>query len=630
MHPSRDAALWLLGLSLASVPAAFSVDRDRAKIPDKYKWNLTDIFPGLEEWKSAKAQLMGALPSLEAYRGHLADSPARLADCLETVDRLAQQYARLSIYAQLNSDIDTRNAGALSLTQEMGLVGADFSAKASFIEPEILVAGRATVDKFVAAEPRLAVFRHNLDDILRRAAHTGNPGEEKIISDAGLMADGASNIFNIFSNADFPFPTVTFADGSTARLDKAAFNLHRASPNREDRKKVFATYLGALRQYQRTFGTQLYSDVKKNMFYMKARKYGSCVESALDGSGIPVQVYRSLIDNVHASLPAFHRYLGLRKRLLGVDQLHYYDLYAPAVAEVEKEYTFEEARDVVLASIAPLGEAYRAVARKAFADRWFDVYPNDGKVAGAYSNGGIYDTHPFMLLNYNGKYNDVSTLTHELGHTMHSALANAAQPHPTASYSVFVAEVASTFNEALLMDHMMKTVKEDSVRLSLLVNYLDGIRATLFRQTQFAEFELRMHEMAERGETLTGENLTALYTEITRAYYGHDAGVCVVDDEIQSEWMNVPHFYYNFYVYQYATSLTASSALSEEVLAGDRAATERYLTLLKSGGSDYPMALLKKAGVDMATSQPFQLLVRKMNRAMDEVEKILVRREKKK
>ncbi|RPH38002.1 oligoendopeptidase F family protein, partial [bacterium] len=452
---------------------------------------------------------------------------------------------------------------------------------------------------------------------------TGTEGEEKIIADAGLMADAPDNIFGVFSNAEFPFPEVTLADGKTVKLDKAAFALYRAVPNRGDREKVFAAYFGKLNQFRRTFGTQLYAEIKKDMFYMASRNYESCLASALDNNNIPVQVYHSLVDGVNANLATFYRYLNLRKRMLGVDTLHYYDLYAPVVKDVDLAYSYEDAEKNILTSLSPLGPDYVATAKKGFAERWVDVYPNTGKRAGAYSNGSVYDVHPFMLLNYNGKYDDMSTLTHEFGHTMHSYLANKNQPYPTSQYSIFVAEVASTFNEALLIDHMLKSTNDDGMRLSMLGSYLDNMKGTVFRQTQFAEFELRIHEMAEKGQSLTGDELDKLYLDITRRYYGHDKGVCVVDDNVKAEWANVPHFYYNFYVFQYATSFTASAALSEKVLSGDKAANDRYLALLKSGGSDYPINLLKKAGVDMTTSQPLELTMTKMNRIMDEMEKIL-------
>jgi len=309
------------------------------------------------------------------------------------------------------------------------------------------------------------------------------------------------------------------------------------------------------------------------------------------------------------------------------DQLHYYDLYAPLVSEVNLKYTPEEAEKHVLDAVKPLGSDYATVVQRAFNERWVDFYPTDGKQSGAYSNGGAYDIHPFMLLNYLGEYNDVSTLAHELGHTMHSYYSNKTQPYPTASYQTFVAEVASTFNEALLMDYMLKQIKDKPTRLALLGNYLENAKATVFRQTQFAEFELRIHEMAEKGEPITGDALDKAYLEIVRKYYGHDKKVCLVDDYVQHEWAFIPHFYLNFYVFQYATSFTASAALSEKVLEGDQSATKRYLTFLAAGGSKYPIELLKDAGVDMTTGEPLRLTLQKMNRVMDEMERILSARQ---
>jgi oligoendopeptidase F len=528
----------------------------------------------------------------------------------------------------MSSDQDTRDSKYLAMQQELTQVYSDFSAKVSFIEPEILKIDRSIVDKFISGEKGLEVYRHYLDDILRRKAHTGTEGEEKIIADASLMADGAQNIYGIFSNAEFPYPEVTLSDGKTVKLDQASYSLYRTVPNREDRKKVFAAFFGKINEYRRTFGTQLYAEVKKNMFFTRARKYNSALEAALDANNIPLPVYRGLVDNVNANLGTFHRYLKLRKRILGLNELHYYDLYAPLVSGVDLKYSVEEAEANILAALAPLGSDYLAVTRKSFSERWVDMFPSEGKRSGAYSNGSAYDVHPYMLMNYNGKYDDMSTLAHELGHTMQSYLSNKTQPYPTSQYPIFVAEVASTFNEALLIDYMLKRITDDQVKLSLLGNYLEGIKGTVFRQTQFAEFELRIHDMSEKGESLTGDNLSALYSKITKKYYGHEKGVCIVDDEIKVEWAYIPHFYYNFYVYQYATSFTASAALSEQVMAGDKAATKRYMDFLSAGGSDYPINLLKKAGVDMTTSTPFELTMKKMNRVMDDIEKILDRMKK--
>lgn len=623
MHPVTIFAITFLGLMMVESQAVLAQERDRAKIPDKDKWNLAELYPTDDAWKQAKEKLVAEIPSIKKFQGTLSSSPAQLLGCLDFSSQLTKELSRLASYASMSSDQDTRESKYLAMKQEMSQVSTDIDAASAFIEPEILKIDRSTVESFLKQEKKLEVYRHYLDDILRRQAHTGSEGEEKIIADAGLMADSPENIFNVFSNAEFPYPELVLSDGKKVKLDQAGFALYRASANREDRKKVFETFFGALNQYRRTYGAELSANVNKDIFYMKARKYNSSVESALDANNIPVQVYHSLVDNVNANLATFQRYLKLRKRILGVDTLHYYDLYAPLLSNVDLNYSVDESKQNVIAALAPLGDEYLAVTKKAFSERWIDVFPTEGKRSGAYSNGSAYDVHPYMLLNFNGKYDDMSTLAHELGHTMQSYFSNKTQPYPTAGYPIFVAEVASTFNEALLIDHMLKTIKDDKVKLSLLGKYLEGIKGTVFRQTQFAEFELRIHELAEQGTALTGDKLNEVYMEITKKYYGHDKGICIVDNEVQSEWSYIPHFYYNFYVYQYATSFTASCALSERVLSGDKEETKRYLEFLSAGGSDYPIDLLKKAGVDMTTSEPFALTMKKMNRVMDEMEEIL-------
>ena len=387
-----------------------------------------------------------------------------------------------------------------------------------------------------------------------------------------------------------------------------------------------SAFFQALGSFGRTYGTTLNGQAQKLLFFAKARKYSSSLEMALDGPNVPTSVYTRLIEGVNRNLPAFHRYLRLRQRMLEIDQLHYYDLYAPLVGTVNLEYTPEEAQEHVLAAVAPLGPEYASVLRRAFNERWIDLLPTTGKRSGAYSNGGAYDVHPYMLINFNGKYTDVSTLAHELGHTMQSYFSNRAQPYPLASYQLFVAEVASTFNESLLIDYMLRNIKDDDARLSLLGNYLENIKGTLFRQTQFAEFEQRMHEMAQQGQPVVADTLARLYMDITRKYDGHDQGICVVDDYIANEWSFIPHFYRDFYVYQYATSFAASEALAEKVRSGGPAATRRFLAFLSAGGSKYPIDLLKDAGVDMTTDEPLELTVRSMNRVMDEMERLLAKK----
>jgi oligoendopeptidase F len=617
----RRAAATSLAFALTLTTTA--QERDRSQIADKYKWNLAEIYPSDAAWRQAKDQLAAALPGLASYKGTLGSSAARLGDALDELYRLSRELSRTYVYASMMSDQDTRVSQYQGMQQEMLQIASRFSAEAAFFEPEVLGIGKQQIEGFVAAEPRLAVHRLYLDDIVRRRAHTRTDAEERLLASAGLMASAPSSIYTIFANADFPYPEVQLSDGQNVRLDSAGFSLYRAGPNRADRERVMSAFFGKLGDYRATFGAMLGAQVQADVFYARSRNHASALEAALNGPNIPTSVYVRLVEGVNRHLPTFHRYLNLRKRMMQVDELHYYDLYAPLVSSVDLAYSVEEAQAHILDALEPLGDEYRTALEAAFNERWIDMYPTPGKRSGAYSNGGAYDVHPYMLMNYNGKYTDMSTLAHELGHAMHSSFSNRTQPFPLASYPTFVAEVASTSNEALLIDHLLRTITDPKVKLSLLGNYLEGIKGTVFRQTQFAEFELRVHEMAEEGQALTGEVLDEVYTAITRKYYGHDTGVAVVDDYVAHEWAFIPHFYRNFYVFQYATSFTAAAALSEKVSGGDPAALKRYLAFLSAGGSKYPIDLLKDAGVDMTTDEPLELTMARMNRVMDEMEGLL-------
>jgi oligoendopeptidase F len=615
-------AVTIVVVALAAT-AGFAQSKERADIPEASKWRLTDLYSSDEAWRAAKDKLVARIPEVKKYKGTLAQSPQQLADALVLLSDLNKEFSRVYVYTGLIADQDTRVAKYRAMKQEMDQLGSSFGADTAFVEPEILKIDRATIDSYIAKEPKLAPYTFYLHDLLRRQAHTLSEPEEKIIADAGLMSSGPGDVYGVFTNADFPFPTITLADGTTRKLDQATFSVSRSLPNREDRKKVFEAFFGALGDYRGTIGTALNAEVQKDLFYMRARKYPTTLDAALEPDSIPTSVYTKLIDGVNANLPTFHRYLNLRKRMLGLNDLHYYDLYAPLVANVKLDYSLDEAKKNILGAVSPLGTGYTSVIERAFNDRWIDLYPNAGKRTGAYSNGGAYDVHPFMLINYNGRYDDMSTVAHELGHTMQSYFSNKNQPYPTAGYPIFVAEVASTFNEALLNDYMLKQIKDPATRLSLLGNYLEGMKGTVFRQTQFAEFELRIHQAAEKGEPLTGDTFDTMYLDIVKRYYGDDKGVCKVDDVVKHEWAYIPHFYRTYYVYQYATSATASAALSEKVMSGDANATKRYLAFLSAGGSKYPIDLLKDAGVDMTTSEPLDLTMKKMNRVMDEMEAIL-------
>ena len=615
-------AFALMGL-IASVTAQ---QRTRASIPEKYKWDLTHIYPSNDAWRGAKEKLEVDLAGIRRFRGTLGGSPAALADALETVTELRKTLYRVSSYANLQADEDTRHAAHQGMRQEVTLVAASFGSEIAFIEPEILQIGREKARHFVESEPRLASYRFYIDEIFRRAAHTLSEPEEKILASAAPVTIAPSTTSGLLLNAEFPYPSVTLGDGRSVKLDQQAFANLRQSSNRADREKVMSAYFRALGAFSQTLGSTLTGSVRASQFYAAMRKYESDLAARLDIANIPVPVYSSLIEGVNRHLPSFHRYLKLRKRMMGIDELHYYDLYAPLVGTVSLEYTPEQAQTHIAAAVAPLGPDYVSLINRAFNERWIDLMPSEGKRSGAYATGAAYDVHPYSLINYNGKYTDMATVAHELGHAMHSFHSNRAQPFHLAGYHTFVAEVASQFNEDLLLEYILKRVKEQDVRIAILGNYLEGLKGSVFRQTQFADFELQVHQQAQQGKPLTGESLAKLYLDITKKYYGHDQGVCVVDDYIAHEWSGIPHFYSSYYVFQYATSFTAATALSEGVLAtgsGAPAATKRYIQFLSAGGSKHPIDLLKDAGVDMTTDQPLELTVRKMNRVMDEIEKLL-------
>lgn len=609
---------------LFSTTVAVSQMKVREELPEKYTWNLADLYATDAVWKEKKDQLQQQMQEIASYKGRLTQSASVLLEALELHNTLVKEMVRLSSYASMKSDQDTRVTKYAGMKQEVQQLFSEYGALTSFLEPELLTLKEEQLRAMYAQSKGLATYQFYLDDLLRKRAHRGSEEVEKVLAYSSLMSGNAENIFSTFSNAEFPYPEIDIK-GERVKLNMANFALYRASEDREVRRQVFNSFFGELNAFQQTFGAQLYGNINAALFLTKSRNYESTLARALDSDHIPTGVFHNLIRNVNGNLETFHRYLNLRKRMMGVDTLHYYDLYAPLVEEVDLAYTVEEAVENILQSLRPLGTDYMAVSARAFNERWIDMYPNEGKRSGAYSNGSAYDVHPYILMNYNGKYNDMSTLTHELGHTMHSYLTNEKQHFVNANYSIFVAEVASTLNEELLNDYMLQQIKDDKVRLAILGNYLEGAKGTLFRQTQFAEFESIIHEKVAQGEALTGEDFDKLYLDLTRRYYGHDNNICIVDDHVKSEWSYIPHFYYNFYVYQYATSFTASTALSEKVLKGSEEDRKNYLNFLASGSTKYPVDLLIDAGVDMNTSAPFDLTMDKINAVITEMENILTR-----
>ena len=559
---------------------------DREKLNIQNTWNLEDIYASDEAWQQAKEKIKPDIDKFESFKGSLGSSSKALLEYLEFSSQFGKEYNRIYSYASMKSDQDVRNSKYLAMLMELRQLSPVIGAKSAFAEPEILEIGKEKLETFVAGEPGLQKFKMYLFDLIRGKEHTLSEKEEKILAQTSPLTGSPYAIFSVFTNSELPYPEVTLSTGAKVTLNQAGYAKFRALAEAEDRDLVFNAYWSAMSKFQRTLAEQLFSKVNADIFNARTRNYNSSLEAALDNFNIPTQVYRSLIDNVNKNLSTFHRYLNLRKRMMGLDTLYYSDMYAPVVKDVDLEYSFEDAQKNVVEAMSPLGKTYQDILNKAYTERWVDVYPTTGKRSGAYSNGSVFDVHPYILLNYNKQYNDVSTYAHELGHTMHSYFSNKTQPYPTARYSIFVAEVASTFNEVLLNKYMVQKIKDDNSKVSLLMSRLDGYKGTLFRQTQFAEFELAIHEHAEAGQALTSEVLTKIYGDIVRKYYGHDKGVCIINDLYTLEWASVPHFFYNYYVYQYATSFTASAALAEKVLNNEPGATEKYMKFLSSGGSD--------------------------------------------
>jgi oligoendopeptidase F len=621
----------ILALASALVLGFSAHAEERSSIPEKYRWNLADLYPSEAAWSAARESLAKRVSTFSEYKGRLGDSPQALAGALQAMFAFDNDLSRLGVYAGALADEDTRAARPLEMRQAAEQIRVQFSSATSWIRPEILSLDPARVRTFLAQEPRLAPFRFYLEEVLRWKPHTLSSGEERVVAEAGNLRNSGSSVHGILSNADLPYPTVKLSGGEAVRIDASAFALHRASRVRADRDLVFDAFFGALKGFSRTMGATLHAQTNAHVFTRNVLKFDSCLDAALFRGAIPTAVYTQLLLDVRRNLPTLHRYLDLRRRMLGLPALRYQDLYAPLVGSVDLRFGPDEARAITLEAFTPLGSEYVEVLRRGYESRWTDFLPSTGKRSGAYSTG-VYGVHPYQLLNFNGRYEDLSTLAHESGHSMHTSLAHASQPFPTARYPIFVAEVASTLNENLLFHHMLDRARDDETLLALLGNHLDGLRTTLFRQTQFADFELAFHQKAERGEPLTGENLTALYLKIVRDYYGHDKGVVQIDDLVGVEWAFIPHFYMDFYVYQYATSLVASTALAkgirDEAKTGSTAKRDAYLKMLKAGGSRFPIELLREAGVDMTTSAPFDATISEMNGVIDEMEKILARKAK--
>lgn len=590
----------------------------RADVPEKDKWAIQDLFATDDDWRAALTKAKEFLPRITAFRGRLAESGAALLSFFRLDDEISLAFDALVHYAQRRSDEDTRVAAYQEMVSQVTRFAVEIQSAAAFETPELLAISDEDMNRLYAEAPELELYRLNIDRIRRRREHVLSDKEEAILAAAGEMAASPDDIYSMLNDADLKFPDAVDKDGNKHPVTHGTFIPLMQSYDRVLRKSAFDSLYSVYDQFRNTSAATLSAQLKQLLFFANVRKYPSTLDAALDGNEVPTEIYRNLIDAVHRSFAPMYRYVALRKKLLGVDELHMYDLYVPVVDGVEMKFTFEEAKEIALKALAPLGEDYLNLLREGFANGWIDVYENEGKRSGAYSAGAR--VHPYVLLNFKGTLDDVFTLVHEMGHSIHSYLSNKTQPTAYQDYVIFVAEVASTCNEALLMEYLLSVTTDKKERAYLINHFLEQFRGTLYRQTMFAEFELAANEMTQRGEGTTAEALCAMYKKLNEQYFGPEMNV---DEEISLEWARIPHFYYDYYVYQYATGYAAAIALSRRILREGEPAVKDYLGFLSGGCSADPITLLRGAGVDMASPKPIEDATKLFDEMISEVEKIL-------
>lgn len=590
----------------------------RCDIPEKDKWAIEDIYPTDAAWEQDLVKARGYAEKIASYKGLLSTDSAKLLEYLRLDDDMTVVLEALVNYAQRRNDEDTRDAKYQDMVSRMEMLFVDISGASAFVTPELLSIDDETMERFFREQPEMELYRLCIDRVRRRRAHILSEAEERIMALTGEMTGSPDNIFSMFNDADLKFPDATDKDGNKHQVTHGSYIPLMHSNDRELRKSAFESLYGVYENFRNTSAAVLSSQVKCLTFRARARNYENTLQAALDGNEVPVEVYKQLIEAVHENMHYMYKYVKLRKKLLGVDKLHAYDLYAPIVSDIEVKIPFEQAKQEVYDSLAPMGEDYRAIFSQGIKDRWIDVYENEGKRSGAYSAGAR--VHPYVLLNHKDTLDSEFTLAHEMGHAIHSYLSNKNQPVVYADYVIFVAEVASTCNESLLMQHLLK-ITTDKKRRAYLINYfLEQFRTTLYRQTMFAEFELMINEKAENGESLTADVMCELYRKLNLLYYGEDI---VIDHELDMEWARIPHFYYNYYVYQYATGFSAAIALSQRILKEGAPAVRDYIGFLSGGCSRDPISLLRGAGVDMTSTKPVTDALKLFGELIDEMEELM-------
>ncbi|MCL5019150.1 MAG: oligoendopeptidase F [Patescibacteria group bacterium] len=606
----------IIGLLVSDSMGQVKKSPERSEVEGKFKWKLEDIYQSNDVWEKDYTLVQEKISVLESFKGKLGESAEKLLEFFRLRDSVSEIAGKLMVYSKMRKDEDTRNSQYQAMNDRIDQLVTKLNEATAFVNPELLLIPEEKLKKFLDSGKDIAVYKHAIDDLLRTKKHILSQREEELLAMSGEVFNSPQNVFSMLNNADIKFPVIKDAEGNNVELTKGNFSVFLMSKNREVRKNAWESLYGSYEKLINTLAASFSSQIKKDVVLAKARYYNSSLEAALFGNNIPVPVLENLVTAVHQNLAPLKRYVSLRKKILNLDEVHLYDVYVPLFSAREEKYEYESAKEMVIRNLAPLGKKYTGDLTKGFNSGWVDIYENVGKRSGAYS-WGSYGTHPYILLNYANKLDDVFTLAHEFGHAMHSFYTWQSQPYVYGDYTIFLAEVASTTNEAILMQKLIKDTKDKQQKLVLLNRYLDNIVGTFYRQTMFAEFEKQIHEAVESGKPLTAENLRTMYGELYKSYYDN---ALVVDDQLKMEWARIPHFYYNFYVFQYATGFAAATALSSAILNDGQPALDRYLKFLSAGSSQYSIDILTMAGVDMTKTEPIKEVARVMDRLLDEVE----------
>ncbi len=592
--------------------------KKREEIASEYKWELEDIYANEDLWDKDFQQVKSQTGEIEKYQGTLGDSAARLLEVLRLSDELGRKIEKLYVYSRMRRDEDNANTHYQALFDRIEGLSIQVGSVTSFIVPEITAIEEERIKAFMDENEGLQLYRHFFDELIRQKEHILSREEERLLAMTADLSLASKNIFGMLNNADIKFPIIKDEDGQEIELTKGRYGRFMESSDRRVRVDTFKALYSTYGKLKNTLATTLSSSVKNDIFYARVRKYPAALKASLDQDNVSQEVYDQLIASVHNNLEYMYRYMKLRKKMLNLDELHMYDIYTPLVKEYKMDIPYKQGKELVVQGLQPLGREYIAALSEGMDSGWIDVYENEGKTSGAYS-WGSYETHPYVLLNYDNKLDDVFTLAHEMGHSMHSYYSNKHQPSVYSQYTIFLAEVASTVNESLLIDHMLKNCTDKQEKIYLINHYLEQFRGTVYRQTMFAEFEKIIHEEVENGKALTPENLNQIYRELNKLYYGPEV---VLDEEIDMEWSRIPHFYSAFYVYKYATGFSAATAIKQQILKEGQPAVDRYLEFLKAGSSDYPLNILKRAGVDLATPEPVEKALQYFGKLVEEMEKL--------